>query len=309
MNNNVKEINHNNIRWINIEKPSRADVEYLKNNFPIHPLDLEDIIAPVQRSKIDKYDNYCFIVLIFPVFNRKTREIESSEIDIFISHEYIITIHNGDIPPLVDLFQLCFDSQQAKINLFKQTSILTLYEILHQLYLYCYPILDHISLDIQNIKRHLFSEKQKGMIEEILITRRNITDMRKIMQSHKMTIEKFMRPDHNALQLTKADITYYKNLEEHSKELWDQMVSFKESIEALEDTNETLISTRLNIIMKTLTIFSVILLPATFVASVFGMNAEHMPFIGLENDFYIILLFTICAAGLMAYFIYRKKWF
>ena len=312
MEHNIKEIKHNNIRWLNIESPSRDDVEYLRNNFKLHPLDLEDVIAPTQRSKIDKYEDYLFIVLLFPVFNRKTRTIESSEVDIFLSDNFIITVHQGNIPPLVDLFQLCMSSEQAKENSFASSSQLTLYNILQKLFLYCYPILDHISIDLQNIKKEIFAGNEKQIVKQLLSIRRNITDMRKIMQSHQNTLQKLIKTSHQEEKLYLVNNKYhdyYDNLIDYSKEIWDQLESFKESIEALQETNESLISFKLNNVMKILTLISVVMLPATFIASLFGVNAASMPFAADPNGFWMMTAVAFFSAAIMIAFIWRKKWF
>ncbi|MFH0818936.1 MAG: magnesium transporter CorA family protein [Patescibacteria group bacterium] len=313
MNNNIKEIAFNGMRWIDIKYPGREEINYLRTTFNVHPLDLEDILAPTQRSKIDKYPNYIFFILLFPVYNRKTREIESSELDIFFNDDYVITIHRGDLPPLIDLFQLCQLSDQARENIFRNSTQLMLYDILNKLFLYCYPILDHISLDIQNIKKQIFAGNEKRMVAEILIIRRNITDLRKIMQSHNATLQRLMKNslehESKTYRIKKELADYYDNLLEYSQEIWGQLETFKEVIEALQQTNESLISFKLNNVMKVLTLISVIMLPATFVASLFGVNAEHMPFVGMPHDFTLIALVTFLAAIIMMIFIWRRRWF
>ena len=129
-----------------------------------------------------------------------------------------------------------------------------LYNILNKLYQYCFPILDHVSIDILNSKKQIFMGKEKEMLEKILVIRRNITDMRKIMQSHKITLDKFLK---NNIKINKQYLEYYDHLIDDTKEIWDQLEAYKESIEALQDANESLISYKLNKVMKILTVISV----------------------------------------------------
>lgn len=314
MNNNILEIKYNNVNWVSIESPSKADLDYIRKNFQISSLDLEEVLAPSQRSKIDKYKNYIFLIFLFPVYNRKTKEIESSEVDFFLSTDYLITIHRGNLPPIIDQVQLCQSSQQAKENFFNRSSQIMLYNLFNKLYFYCYPILDHISLDVLNIKKMIFFGNPKKMVEQILMIRRNITDLRKIMQSHKATLEKLLRihddlePSSTLFSIERKYFYHYENLIDHTKESWDQLESLKEAIEALQETNESLISFRLNNVMKILTLISVGFLPATFVATLFMTNAHNTPFVGLPSDFWIISLISALSSVILLIIIWRRRW-
>jgi len=305
MNNNIKEITNAKVRWLDIDSPSRQDIEYLKEHFTLHPLDLEDVVAPTQRSKMEQREDYIFLIMLFPVYSRKTGEIESSETDYFLAKDYLISIHRGDLSSIPDLFQLCASSEQAKINYISDSPQYILYNILNKLYQYCFPILDHISIDIQNAKKQIFMGKEKEMLEKILIIRRNITDLRKIMQSHKITLDKFFK---NNTKISKQYLEYYDHLIDDTKEIWDQLEASKESIEAMQDTNESLISYKLNKVMKILTVISVGLLPATFITNLFMMNSKYTPLVGMANDFWIILLISIISSILLLIIIWRKRW-
>jgi magnesium transporter len=305
MNNNIKEITNGSVRWLDVESPSRQDIEYLKTHFNLHPLDLEDVVAPTQRSKMEQRDDYIFLIMLFPVYNRKTGEIESSETDFFLTKNYLISIHHGDLSSIPDLFQLCVSSEQAKINYMNNSSQYILYNILNKLYQYCFPILDHVSIDILNSKKQIFMGKEKEMLEKILVIRRNITDMRKIMQSHKITLDKFLK---NNIKINKQYLEYYDHLIDDTKEIWDQLEASKESIEALQDANESLISYKLNKVMKILTVISVGLMPASFVTNLFMMNSVYTPLVGIANDFWIIFGISAISSILLLIIIWHKKW-
>ena len=83
--------------WIDIQSPDQKVIDQLRETYHFHPLDLEDCLKISHRSKIDIYDNYIFLVFIFPIYDSKTREIKSAEINFFISKDYLISIHRGNI--------------------------------------------------------------------------------------------------------------------------------------------------------------------------------------------------------------------
>jgi magnesium transporter len=103
----VEVITHDKVSWVNIEKPSSADIEYLGENYNFHPLDLEDCLSPNERPKIDEYEDYLFIVMHFPVYNRDQQVSQPSEVDFFIGARYLITVHDGSLKPLARLFDEC----------------------------------------------------------------------------------------------------------------------------------------------------------------------------------------------------------
>jgi magnesium transporter len=304
-------------------------VDYLRRKYKFNELDLKDAYADkyAQRPKFYVRNGYSFLILQFPVYNTKTRAIEAEEIDFFIGHNYIITMHKNNLPPLVELFGLCSGDSFYREQYFSSIHSL-LYEIISNLQEYCHPIMDHVSLDIKTIEKSIFTGLERKMVTEILYIKRNILAFRKIMQAHKNVIQKLSREKMLAAPLDKGHITlntpaksrvgiwneekskiYFSDLIERTKDIWDNLGEQKEMIEALEDTNSSLVSFKLNDIMRTLTIFSVIILPLSFLAGVFGMNTVHaMPFMNDPFGFWMIIMIMLLVSLLMILFFKRKKW-
>ncbi|MBU1951631.1 magnesium transporter CorA family protein [Patescibacteria group bacterium] len=306
---NIHEIKTKKLRWININNPAQEEIEYLRDEFDFHPLALEDCVTPTHRSKIDEYKKYYFMVLLFPIYDRKSREIRPAEVHFFIGKGFLVTIHDNELPPLVDMFRLCQNSQEARQKHFEESIDMLLYYILEKLLLYIYPMLDHLSLDIDHSEKEIFSGNEKKMVEEILVIRRNITDFRKIMQVHKKTLQKltsWLQANDN-FAITKNDL-HYSNLIDHTKEFWDALGGYKEAIEALQETNESLISHRINDIMKTLTVISLTMLPVTVIASIFGMNFRSIPLADSQNGFWVLILINVLVISTIALYFKRKRW-
>ena len=303
------EITKNKVRWINVERPSVAEMEELRSEYKFHPLDIEDCLTKTERSKIDTYDQYLFLVLLFPTYSKKTREILDSEIHFFITNNTLITVHNGDSEILTDLFESSQRNDKEIEEYFSKSSEYLLYNVLKTMLAYTYPMLDQVSSEINAVEKQIFSGNEKKMVEEILITRRNITDIRKIMQAHKKTLQKLILGLKSSplFPIQQADV-YYDDLVDHTKEIWDALGAFKESIEAIQETNESLISHKLNQVMKILTLFSVTMLPATLVASLFGMNVR-VPFQYHQAGFWIIVVICLIAFTSVVLFFTRKKWY
>jgi len=317
------------LSWTNIINAQKKEIDYLKRKYKFSELDLKDSLAEhyAQRPKFYVRNGYHFLILQFPVYNKKTRIIEAEEIDFFIGKDYIITLHKNTLSPLVELYNLCQSDSFYREQYFGDITSL-LYEMLSNLQEYCYPMLDQISVSIKNIKNNIFAGRERQMVTEILHVKRNILGYRKIMQSHKNVIQKMYRDKIQSAPIKKAKILmnqpakgqpnawieektkiYFNDLIERTKEIWDNLGEQKEMIEALEDTNSSLVSFKLNDIMRTLTIFSVIVFPLTLLAAIFGMNTVNsMPFMNDPNGFWIVMQLMLVGGLIMFLFFKRKKW-
>ncbi len=302
----IKKIKTKKIHWTHISKANTKNIAELKKEYGFHPLDLEDCLVKVQRPQISEYPHYIFFILTFPVYNNKTKEIESGEIDFFIGSKFLVTISDGTIPIIDNFFnELQNNSYSKEAYMLGSHPVYLLYEILHKLQNYTFPMLDHVSMDIESIEKRIFNGKEKALVQEILYIKRNIVDFRRIMQAHKNIIKKLMNTHTKFFMHSKTNI-YFINILDKTKDIWDILETQKENINAFQEANESLISYRLNDIMRILTVISVILIPANLIASIFGMNAEFMPFIGHRFDFYAILsIMLILMISFMIYF--RKK--
>jgi len=304
---NVQQIKTKDLTWVNITKPGKQEIEYLKKSFNFHDLDLKDCLPPIQRPKLFEHNDYIFMILQFPVYNRKTREVTASEIDFFINQNTLVTVHSNELLPLKELFELCVKDEKSRAKYLIGNPGVLIYEILNHLLLYCFPMLNHINLNIDNIEKQIFQGKEKAMVHEILIIKRNIINFRKTMQGHKRVIKKLIERAPRFFSVAKLGL-YFHSLIAHTKEIWDSLENYKESIDALHNTNESLISFKTNEVIKTLTVFSVIVFPLTLIASIFGMNVVNIPL--MENPYGFFYILSIMLALTLAMFIFfkRKKW-
>jgi len=294
------------LTWHIVDKPTKKQIDWIKNNFDFEEQDLTDCLPPNQRPKVTVRENYLFMILMFPYYDSATQEIKSSEVDFFITRNEIVLVHNNHLQPILDLQQECQTTENARQK-FMQNSSRLLYEILNRLLHYCFPILNHINQDIDNIEDKILEVKKNklNVIMEIMRIKRNIVNFRKIMQAHKSIITKLIKNSETIFSSSHLNI-YLDHLLSHTKDIWEFLENYKETINALHETHESLLSHRLNEIIKTLTVFSVIVFPLTLLAAIFGMNTMNsMPFVGSTYDFWIVV--TIMMAGAIGMSIYFKK--
>lgn len=295
------------LKWVNIINAGRDEISYLRKNFNFDLGHLKSASASVsfQRPMIFQGPNYLFLVLHFPTF--KDDRIIAAEVDFFVGHGFLITLNNNNLNALSSFFNLGKKSPDSLLTYSLESSAILLYEILGHLIDSCYQLLDENSIDINETEDLIFAGKQKESVKRILNLRRNIVNVRKIMQNHKNILQKLMVMESSLVQ-KEAIKKYYTGLVDHSKRIWEMLDNQKEMVEVLNNTNESLLNDRMTSIMKTLTIFSVIVLPLNLLAGTFGMNAKYMPFVNHLYGFWIILSIMAFCSLIMLIIFSKKKW-
>ena len=296
------------LTWIDVRSKRKKEIEFLRKNykFSLAHLQISSIKAVAQRPNIEKGDGYTFMILHFPVY--KDGHIASGEIEFFIGDDYLITLHNNELHSLKSFFSSAKKDNQALKSFKFESSTVLLYEILERLMLDSFTLLDKNSIILNDIEETIFAQESKQAVSDILTLRRNIINTRRIMQNHKNIIKK-LSEYHTGFVDEKTVKIYYNDLLEHSKRFWEYLELQKEMIEVLNSTNESMLNYQISDVMKTLTIFSVIVFPLTLFAAIFGMNTMNsMPFLNSPYDFWIVvsIMFVGCLGMIM--FFYKKKW-
>jgi len=294
------------LNWVNIESPTEQETEYLAQNYPFHPLDLDDCLSRIQRPKMDEYKDYLFLVFHFPVFNKEAGVTTRSQISVFIGENYLITLHKGELKPLVKLFRECQLDEESRQEYFSQGSGYLLYRIVDRLVDYCLPIVDRIGSNIEDVEDSIFSNKVPRAIKEISMLRRDVIAFRRIIWPMRAVIGGL---ESRLRRFTKTDMSvYFGDMVDHVDKIWDALDEYKEIIEGLNDTHDSLATNRTNEVMRILTVIATILLPITVVASIFGMNIPLGSF--SDSPYSALYVSLICLAIIsgMLYFFRRQRW-
>lgn len=293
-------------RWYNITDNSDTEIQYLRENFEFTEADLESSQPPLQRPKIIKNPNYIFMILLFPYYDHDTHEVKISEIDFFLAPGYLITMSDGKLDHLSELFTKYSDSHDTS-NDFGTPLVNLLYEIIDGQQSACFPMLNHVGLDIDEVEDRIFMNHEKGTIRDILLIKRNIVNFRKAMQAHKNVLKKLLLFSANVFE-TRHITMYFQNLIEQTKDIWDLLENYNETIKALHHTNESLSTFQLNQTMKTLTIFSMVIFSLTLLAAIFSMGVEGIPFTDHPDGFWIIMMLMFAGSIMLLSFFKLRRW-
>lgn len=304
---NLETVTWGKLTWFYIEKPTPNEVAYLSQHFPFHPLNLDDILSRVQRPKIDEYEDHLFIVLHFPVFNKENRVTTPSEVDIFISENYIVTVHcSGDLKPLAKFFKECQLDEETRQTYMSRSSSYLLYHILDRLVNYCFPILNKLIENAEKVEDLIFARPVPETVREISLIRRDLISFRRVIHPQIGVVEALEKEEYPFFK--EEQEIYFGDIADHIRKIWDGLEDCKEVVEGLADTSNWLTSHRIQEVMRVLTIVMAIMAPATLIASIYGMN---VPLPGGETTrliTFILLLIIMALIGItmLLYFRHRR---
>ena len=287
------------LRWIKVDAWRAPERAWLEEHFDFHTLDYEDIGSRNQRPKVDEYEDYLFIVLQFPRYDKQIGRLNAAEVDIFVGPDWVLTIPNHPLQPLDYLFDRCRNNDETREELFSKGSGYLLYRVVDQCVDASFPMLRKVGNKLERLEEDVFEGRSNEVVRDIFEVKQEIINFRKVVRP--------MRTAIGDLERTKRYIPddldiYFDDINDASERIWDMLENFKEVVEALESTNEAVISHRLNDILRVLTAISVVVLPLTLVASVWGMNVR-VPGQGHIEGFWIVVsVMLVLFVGTMAVF-------
>lgn len=303
----IKEIKNGEITWINITNPGKDALRFLKTRYQIAPRVLKEFIPAIKRSKVEDYGNYLFAVIRFPVFDAETRKTVSTELDLILFRNTLITSHCSALTELKRVFDKCEKDIAVKDYYMQSDAVCMLYLILDKLIDTRMPMLDHIDDHIEEIESKMFTGDERKLLQEIAYVKHDIIGFRKSLKPQRTVLESLSR---STYKISPRD--YQRQITEvigSNIKVWNTLENHKEMIEALEQTNESIFSHKLNDTMKILTAFSVMVLPLTLIASIFGMNTTTgMPFMQEAYGFEVILLLMMGVSLFSFLFFKFKRW-
>ena len=293
------------LRWYHAVDPGSADIAWLAERFPFHPLDLEDVASINQRPKLDVYDDYLFLVVQFPRFDKETGRLHAAELDVFIGPDYVVTLPEEQIVPLPAMWERVKDQPEVREELFAGGSGRLLYEILDRCEDAGFPMLGQLGRKLRRLEDDIFEGRSREIVREISTSKQEIINFRAIIRPQRAVFRALERAKQRHFG-EELDV-YFDDLTDASERIWDVLENFKEISEALESSNESVLSHRVNDALRVLTAFSVILLPQTLIASIFGMNVRF-PGEGTEDAFWWISGMMLAITVALLVFFRRRGW-
>jgi len=301
---NVEIVEGHGLRWVHIERPRPADRAWLEEHFDFHPLDYEDVYSRNQRPKVDEYPEYLFVVLHFPRFDKAVGRLNAAELDIFVGPDFVITLPNEPIQPLEYLFERCRTREDLQETLFSKGPGYLLYKIVDDCIDASFPMLAKMGNKLEVLEDEIFEGRSAEIVRDISNVKQEIINFRKIVRPQRAALQDLERTKR---YIPEGLDIYFDDMNDASERVWDMLENFKEVVEGLESTNESVLSHRVNDILKALTAISVVVLPLTLVASIWGMNVG-VPGEGSKTAFWLVIGFMVALLAAMLGYFRRRGW-
>lgn len=303
----MKMIKHGDLTWINIQSPSTNDILYLKENFQLHPLVLEEFTSPSQRPRAEEFENCLYVVIHIPLFNLKEQLTISGELDIVITKDHLITAHIGQNIPLKKIIKEFNEDKTLREKAMSRDSGFLLYFILEKLLSSCFPKIDRINEKLNDIEKQIFEDNEKTMVKETSAVKRDIFSFRRTLKPQRGVLESLAQKHSKFLD---------DSLNRHFHELigtnirvWHALENTKEVIESLEETNNALVSYKISETMRLFTAVSFITFTLSVFVGIFGMAPfEGFPLSNSPVLFWVLLAIMGLIILTMLTIFKKKKW-
>jgi len=297
----VEQLTHGDIKWTYIKDPTKEDLDYIQQNFNVHPLTIRELEHPTLHPKANIYEDYIYLVLRFP--EKENNEIIPTEVDFVITKNEVITIQYETLEVLDEVLA---NAQKNPEDYLSKDAGYLVYQILQALSDKVTPLLDEISNKIDEMEKRVYFGEEKDLLRDISFIRRDSNDFLSIIRPNSDVFEGAME---KMTELFSHEIVPYLG---HLKSTYTRLARVAEThtstLQMLHETNEAIASNTLNKILKLLTIFSVIVFPLTLFAGIWGMNTQNMPLVGHPYDFWIVMVLMAIATFIMLILFKLKKW-
>lgn len=311
----VETLQGNGFSWTDIQNPDRSEIERLGQIYNFNELNLDDAISKIQLSKLDNYDDHTFIILHFPPLVIKRGMPKFSQLAVFIGKEFLVTIHNGELKPLVDMFNHCKENPQYRAELLGKSSGFLLYKMIDALVDDLLHTLRRIVANLDEIEDDVFDENKATprkislLRREITILRRIVHPLRKIVLETSKNTQRFSNPDEDLA-------IHFDDVIDHIDRVIETLEEAKETMEIYKDTDFMLSTEKSNKILATLTIIFTLTIPPTVVGAIYGMNIDlpggietgSWMFFGPYTTLIVMLIISLVPSVFMFLYFYNKKW-
>ncbi len=302
-------LNNNSLEWIDVDEPNRSILNTLVKSYNLHHLHVEDCLSKIQLPKVDKFADTLFVILHFPAYNNGIPK--GIQLSIFVGFNFLITVHKGEIKPLTELFNICKSDNTQRIIIMSNPVVL-LHKIIDMLVDELLHVIIKIEGNIEDIEDLVFDEKISA-IKSITYLRREILALRRIIIPLRRVIADIAR---ESQRFSSNDMSpYWNDVKDHVEKAIDMLDVANETINIYKDTDFILSSEKTNKILAVLTIIFTLSIPATLIATFYGMNVilpggvnEPWMFFGKYTTLIVTVMLSAASALFMLYYFYRKGW-
>jgi magnesium transporter len=309
----LESITNKRLTWLDVRKPTRAKMKILEESYLFHELDIEGCLSKNQIQKIDRHDDYIFILLHFPTISKEDNIPRSTQLAIFVGFDYLVTVQQGELRALTEMFSNCKINEKQRDSFMGTSSGYLVHSIIDLLVDDLLHILMKLKGNLDDIEDVVFDDKLSAP-KEIALLRREITTLRRIIVPLKRIVLDLSR---DIQKFSEEDLTlYFDDVKDHIDKVIEVLEESKETIGIFKDTDFMLSTEKSNKILAILTILFTLSIPVTVVAAIYGMNV-NLPggietgspiFFGQYSSLILLIIAATVPAMIMMWYFKRQGW-
>ncbi|MBV9107831.1 MAG: magnesium/cobalt transporter CorA [Gemmatimonadetes bacterium] len=287
--------------WIDIACPGKKEESLLRDRLRFHPLAVEDCVRGRQRPKLDRYPGYYFLVLYAAAFNPRRERMALHEVHIFLGRRYLVTVHDHKVTEFGEVLA----RWRADTKAFHTVGALG-HAIMDSIVDHYFPVVDHFADRVEEMEARIFEGSDQGGLERLLNVRREMTLFRKVLGPERDLLSTLLRRD---LPFLSADLMlYFQDVHDHLLRVVEELDTLRDLLTGAMEAQLSVVSNQLNITMRLMAAWSIILMAITLVAGIYGMNFHVMPELAWPWGYpWALGLMAAIGAGLYVYF-RRRNW-
>jgi magnesium transporter len=275
--------------------------------YRLHPLAIEDVLHVTHRPKVEPYaENGAYqarLFIIVRMLELQTGHLKSEQISIFLGHRTVLTFQEspGDV---WDVIRLRIQTPGSRLR--ANDASFLVYSLIDAIVDHCFPLLEHYGDRLEEVEAAVLQQSSSSAIQDIHELKRELLLFRRAMWPMREVISNLQREPHDCL--SESTRTYMRDLYDHAVQIIDIVETYREIAIGLTETYMTVVSTKLNEVMKFLTIVGTIFIPLTFIAGIYGMNFHYFPEISWRWGYGFFWALCLGTAIGMLWWFRRKGW-
>ena len=292
------------ILWVDLFRPTKEECALLSEVFHFHPLAIDDCMRPAFRPKVDAFDDHLFLILHGPDLSTPDREMRTRELDIFLGHNFLVTIHSTPLRSIEHALQQC---ERTPAQILGRGADFLLYNVLDEMAENYSPHLSRSEAQVVQIEEAVLEGKaRKDILPELARMRRGLLNLRQVIAAQRDAVN--LLAQQGPPLISERARVYFRDVVDLYQRVLEVTEIQRDALAGARDTYFTMISNRTNETMKTLTLLATIMLPLTVITSYYGMNFRNMPAINWKYGYPLVIIFMIGITCGMLYYFRRKKW-
>ncbi len=301
----LKEQKKNSITWVHVEGLCNIElIEAVTKHYSLHPLTVEDILSVAQRSKIEEFSDYIFITMKVLLCDEELDKEDFEQLSIIIGQNFVLSFLERDIP--------IFESIRNRIKSNNNQAFLShgsdylAYRLMDSTIDQYFLVIEKLNDRIENLEGSSFLKPSNNNAHELYHLKHKLLLLHKSVWPTREAISHLLQIDHKFIN--PAIRLYYRDIYDHVVQAIEIIENLRDILSSILEVYLSLVTNRLNEVMKVLTIMSTLFIPATFITSLYGMNFKYMPELNWRFGYPIVLVAISVIFSCMLIYFRRKKW-